>query len=489
MGRHASKCDPESRPRQKARSAGASRCGAGPEHRVHDVVSLRPVIRRVLAAVRNPAQLVLLAFVLLILAGTVLLWLPFSVDGGVEHPGFRHSLFWATSAATVTGLGTVDVSTFSLFGELVLLALVQLGGFGIMTIGSVVAIISTRRVGLRQRMLAQAEIGAVDIGELRSLISAIAKITLAVESSIAVILFVHLATTDDVGIGRAAYSGVFHAITSFNNAGISLYSDNLAQFVHDPLVVFPITAAIVIGGLGFPVIVELHRRHWHPRKWSLHTRITMAATLVLLMVGPVIVLAIEWTNPATLGPMGVWEKVQAAWFQGVTPRTAGFNTIDIGAQREPTLNIMTGLMFIGAGPASTSGGIKVTTFAILIFAMWSEVRGDRDVTVFRRRVPEQALRQAMTVAALAVATVFGTAVALTAMSPFHLTDTLFEAASAFGTVGLSTGITGALPAAGHYLLVLVMLTGRVGPVTFAVALAMRSRSRAYRYPEERPIIG
>lgn len=448
------------------------------------------MIRRVLAAVRNPAQLVLSAFVLLILIGTALLSLPISVDQGVDHPGFRHSLFWATSAATVTGLGTVDVSTFSLFGELVLLSLVQVGGFGIMTIGSVLAIVSTRRVGLRHRMAAQAEIGAVDIGELRTLITSIAKITLTVESSLALVLFVHLATADDISVGRAAYSGIFHGISAFNNAGISLYSDSLTRFVHDPLVVFPITAAFVIGGLGFPVLVELRRRrHRHRHHWSLHTRITLVATAALLVIGPLAVIVIEWTNPATLGPMGIWDKVQAAWFQGVTPRTAGFNTIDIGAQREPTLNIMTGLMFIGAGPASTSGGIKVTTFAVIALAMWSEVRGDRDVTAFGRRIPEQVIRQSMTVAALAVATVFGTAVALTAMSPFHLTDTLFEAASAFGTVGLSTGITGALPAAGQYLLVLVMLTGRIGPVTFVVALAMRNRSRAYRYPEERPIIG
>jgi trk system potassium uptake protein TrkH len=446
------------------------------------------VFHRLFAAIRNPAQLVVAAFVLLIGIGTVLLWLPISVDPGTADHGFRHSLFWATSAATVTGLGTVDVSSFSLFGELVLLALIQLGGFGIMTIGSVLAIVSTRRVGLRQRMLAQAEIGAVDIGELRSLISSIAKITLAVELAIGFILFVHLATVEGIGLGEAAYSGIFHGVSAFNNAGISLYSDSLTRFVHDPLVVFPITAAFVIGGLGFPVLVQM-RRGLHPRRWNLHTRITVAATLALLVIGPAVVLVAEWTNPATLGPMGIWDKVQAAWFQGVTPRTAGFNTIDIGAQREPTLNIMTGLMFIGAGPASTSGGIKVTTFAVIVFAMWSEVRGDREVTTFRRRLPEQAVRQAMTVAALAVGTVFGTAVALTAMSEFHLTDTLFEAASAFGTVGLSTGITAALPDAGHYLLVLVMLAGRVGPVTFVAALASRQRSRAYRYPEDRPIIG
>ena len=441
-----------------------------------------------MGAVHNPAQLVVAAFVTLILIGTALLSLPFAVDSGVEHQGLLDSLFWSTSATTVTGLGTVDIATFSLFGELVLLGLIQLGGFGIMTIGSVLALVASRRVGLRQRMLAQAEIGAVDIGELRYLISAIAKITLLVESSIATILFIHLATTGDTSAGRAAYSAVFHGVSAFNNAGISLYSDSLTQFVDDPLVVFPITAAFVIGGLGFPILVEFRRRV-RPKKWSLHTRIALGATALLLVIGPLSVLIIEWTNPLTLGPMGIWDKLQAAWFQGVTPRTAGFNTIDIGAQREPTLNIMTALMFIGAGPASTSGGIKVTTFAVLGFAMWSEVRGDADIKVFHRRLPQSLVRQAMTIAFLSISAVFATAVALTAMSEFHLTDTLFESASAFGTVGLSTGITGALPAAGQFLLILMMLAGRVGPVTFVMALALRQRQRAYRYPEERPIIG
>ena len=235
------------------------------------------VYRRLLDVVRNPSQLVLAAFVSLIALGTLLLRLPFAFDADAPHPGWLDSLFWATSATTVTGLGTADVSTFSLFGELVLLALIQIGGFGIMTIGSVLALVASRRVGLRQRMLAQAEIGAVDIGELRSLIAAIAKITIAVELSIAVILFLHLATADDIGIGRAAYSSVFHGISAFNNAGISLYSDSLTRFADDPLVVFPITAAFVIGGLGFPILVEFRRRV-RPRQWSLHTRITLTAT-------------------------------------------------------------------------------------------------------------------------------------------------------------------------------------------------------------------
>ncbi len=445
------------------------------------------VIRRALGAIRNPAQLVLAAFVTLILVGTALLSLPFAWDDDSSHR-FVDALFWSTSASTVTGLGTTDMSGFSLFGELVLLGLIQLGGFGIMTIGSVFALVASRRIGLRQRMLAQAEIGAVDIGELRSLIGAIAKITVGVELGIATILFVRFVAHDDIGVGRAAYSGLFHGVSAFNNAGISLYSDSLVQFADDPFVVFPITFAFIIGGFGFPVLVEFGRRV-KPRRWSLHTRITVAATAVLLVAGPFLVLVLEWTNVDTLGPMGVWDKLQAAWFQGVTPRTAGFNTIDIGAMHDETLNIMTCLMFIGAGPASTSGGIKVTTFAVLGFAMWSEVRGDSDINIFRRRLPVGISRQAMTIALLSLTIVFTTAVILDTISPFSFTQTSFEAASAFGTVGLSTGITGALPTFGQLVLVVVMLAGRIGPTTFVMALALRQRQRAYAFPEERPIIG
>lgn len=449
----------------------------------------RGVFERIMAGVHNPAQIVVGAFTLLILLGTALLRLPVAIDAGVEHPGTVDSLFWATSAVTVTGLGSTDVAVFSLFGELVLLALVQLGGFGIMTIGSVLALVASRRIGLRQRMLAQAEIGAVDMGELRTLLIAIAKITVIVEATTALVLFVRMATRDDSqSVGRSAYSAVFHAVTSFNNAGISLYSNNLEGYVDDPFVALPVSLAIIIGGLGFPIVIELRRR-LRPRQWSLHTKITLFATAVLLFFGPLVVLAFEWRNQGTLGQMSVVEKLHAAWFQGVTPRTAGFNTIPIGELREPTLNIMSGLMFIGAGPASTAGGIKVTTFAVLGFAMWSEVRGDQDVNMFGRRLPPHALRQALTIALLSVGVVFGTAIVLNSVSSFSFTQTLFEAASAFGTVGLSTGITAQLSSFEHLLLVLVMLAGRVGPVTFVAALTLRERSRAYRYAEERPIIG
>jgi len=457
-----------------------------------------------LSIVRNPAQLVVVAFVALIAFGMFLLVLPWSTDAA-SGLGWEDSLFLSTSATTVTGLSTVDIDTLSLFGELVVLALIQVGGFGIMTIGSVLALVTLRRVGLRQRMLAQAEIGAVDIGELSRLLWAIARITVIVEGTLAVILFVGFWQGGyEDGPVDAAYSGVFHAIATFNNAGISLYSDNLAGFVGDPFVILPVTFGFIIGGLGFPVYVELIRR-WRidrverrglaqkgaerVKPWSLHARITIGATVVLLVAGPLMVLAFEWTNPDTLGSLGLVDKLTNGWFQGVTPRTAGFNTIDIGAMNETTLLATSVLMFVGAGPASTSGGIKVTTAAVLAAVIWSEVRGERDVNIFRRRLPTPMVRQALTIVLLSLVFVGVTCLVLMANDGLSVTNALFESTSAFGTVGLSTGVTGSISTLGHVVLVIVMISGRVGPVTFVTAIALRDSARLYRHPEERPIIG
>ncbi len=484
-----------------------------------------------LRIIGNPARLVLAAFVVLIGVGTGLLLLPIATDGP-NGVGLEDALFISTSASTVTGLTSIDIASFSLFGELVVLALIQVGGFGVMTIGSVMALVVLRRVGLRQRMLAQAEIGAVDIGELSRLLFAIARITLVVESTLALVLFVRFWQRGyEDGPGEAAYSAVFHSIAAFNNAGISLYSDNLARFVGDPFVTLPVTASFVIGGLGFPLLVEILRRRpgltldrredtpdmstdssdWSigPRRgramnsrprftkvtsdrrqpWSLHARITVGMTVLLLVVGPAIVWAFEWTNPDTLGALDLGDKLLAGWFQGVSPRTAGFNTIDIGSMNDVTLFGITVLMFIGAGPASTSGGIKVTTAAVLTAVIWAEVRGEPDVNVFRRRIPTSMVRAALTIVLLSVGLVVGTSLVLMANDGLELTSALFESASAFGTVGLSTGVTGSISAFGHMVLVVVMFAGRVGPVTFATAIALRSNSRLYRHPEERPIIG
>lgn len=448
-----------------------------------------------LAEIRNPAQLVVGAFSAFILFGTALLWLPISADGP-GHIGLEDALFTSTSAVTVTGLASTDISRFSIFGELVIMSLIQIGGFGIMTIGSVLAIVASHRVGLRQRMLAQAEIGAVNIGDLRRLILAIAKITVAAECVLALILFVRFWQGGyEDGAVASAYSGIFHSISSFNNAGFSLYSDSLARFVTDPIVILSVSTGFIIGGLGFPILVEFwrrgtqHHKALRPAHWTLHTKITLLATGALLVFGPLVVMTFEWTNPATLGPLDTVDKVLTGWFQGVTPRTAGFNTVDIGGMNEPTLLVITTLMFIGAGPASTAGGIKVTTFAVLGFVLWSEVRGNADMNVFRRRLPTNLVRQALTIALLGIGLVVAATLVMMSVEDLPLTPALFEVTSAFGTVGLSTGVTGSIGASGHLLLVVVMLAGRVGPVTFVTALALREHIPAYRYPEERPIIG
>jgi potassium uptake TrkH family protein len=447
-----------------------------------------------LASVRNPAQLVVGAFTSVILIGTLLLSLPIAADGPGGIP-VEDALFMSTSAVTVTGLASIDIVRLSLFGEIVLILLVQVGGFGIMTIGSVLAIVASNRMGLRQRMLAQAEIGAVDMGEMRRLIVAIAKITLIVEGTLALLLFVRFWEQGyEEGPVESAYAGLFHSIAAFNNAGFSLYSDNLVRFVGDPVVILGISAGLIIGGLGFPILVEVTRRYAQRRlprgrHWSLHTKITLLTTAALLVFGPVVVMAFEWTNPGTLGPLNTFDSVLAGWFQGVSPRTAGFNSVSIGAMNEPTLLVISTLMFIGAGPASTGGGIKVTTFAVLGFVLWAEVRGNTDMNVFNRRLPSNLIRQALTVALLAIGLVVGATLLLMSIEDVSLTPALVEVTSAFGTVGLSTGITPALGMSGQILLVLVMLAGRVGPVTFVTALALRERAPAYRYPEERPIIG
>ena len=379
----------------------------------------------------NPARLTVLAFAALIATGTLLLRLPFAVDDG--HPGLSHALFTATSAVTVTGLASFEVDSLTLFGELVVLALIQIGGFGIMTIGSVLALVASRKVGLRQRIRARTEFGDVDIGDMSRLISAVAQITIVVEFSIAFALFLRFWLADHHDMGRAAYSGVFHAISAFNNAGFGLRTSNLVPYVNDPVVLVLVTVAIILGGLGFPVILELVRRE--RRRFSLHARVTLMMTALLLIVSPLIIGAFEWTNPDTLGPLSLGDKLANTWLMGVSPRTAGFNAVDIGAANPSTLLVMTALMFIGGGSASTAGGIKVTTFAVLGYVLWSEVRGDADVNLFHRRLPAAVLRQAIAVVLLAVGAITGISLVLLAASNVSIGEALFEATSAFGTVG------------------------------------------------------
>lgn len=448
-----------------------------------------PAARGSLLRLRHPAQYVVVAFVAATLFGTALLLIPGATEPG-QSTDPLDALFTATSAVCVTGLTTVDTAThWSAFGEGVILVLIQIGGFGIMTLSSLVAVLLAGKIGLRQRMVAAAESGTLDLGDVRRVVVGVAKLSLSVEALVALVLAARFWLTHGEPFGRSVYLGVFHAVSAFNNAGFALFGDNLVGFATDPVVLGIVALAVIVGGIGYPVLLEIARNPRRPRRWNLHAKITVLGTAVLLVGGWALLLWIEWTNPATLGSLSTFDSTTNALFHSAMPRTAGFNSIDVAGMREPSRLLTEVLMFIGGGSASTAGGIKVSTFALLGWVMWAEARGDTDVVAFGRRIPTSAQRQALTVALLAVGLVVAGSMALMAVSPLGRADVFFEAISAMGTVGLSTGVTPLLPGSGQVIVVALMLLGRVGPVTLFAALVLRERQRLYRHPEERPIIG
>ena len=399
------------------------------------------------------------------------------------------ALFTATSALCVTGLTTVDVPVYwSGFGEFAILVMIQVGGFGIMTLASLLGLLVAHRLGLRSRLNAARESNTLLIGDVRELLLGIVCITLIIEATVAVMLWARFYAGYDEPFWRAAYLGVFHSISAFNNAGFALYSDSLISFVSDPWICMPINAAVILGGIGFPVLMELRRRI-SPKLFSLHTTITLAGSGLLILVGFVGFTALEWSNPSTLGSLDIPSRLLAGFTGSVQPRTAGFNSLDYAAMREPTLFLTSILMFIGGGSASTAGGIKITTFFVLLFVILAEVRGTRDVDVADRRVESRAQRQALAVALVSVGVVVASTLTLMSIEPLNLNLALFEVTSAFGTVGLSAGVTGTLGGPAQLLLIALMFMGRIGPVTMVSALALREREHFYRLPEGRPLIG
>ncbi|TDD45960.1 TrkH family potassium uptake protein [Nonomuraea terrae] len=437
----------------------------------------------------HPSQVVVLGFGAAVTVGTVLLMLPAATTSG-ESAGWLVALFTATSAACVTGLAVVDTeSHWSTFGEVVIAGLIQVGGLGIMTLATVFTVIISGRIGLRAKAFAQAETKTLSMSDIRVVVRKVVLFSLGCEAVIATVLAGRFWLGYDESFGRALYLGFFHAVSSFNNAGFALWPDNLMRFVADPWICLTIAVAVIIGGLGFPVVFELVK-HWrHPRRWSVLTRVTVVVTAVLLVGGTLVLLGTEWHNPRTLGPLDDAGKFLAAFFAAVMPRTAGFNSLDI-SQMYPTSWLATDLlMFIGGGSAGTAGGIKVTTFGLLAFVVWAEMRGEPQVNVGHRRLPEAAQRQAISLTLVSMALVAVSTYLLLALTPHSLDRVLFEVVSAFGTAGLSTGITADTGVAGHLLLVLLMFIGRTGPLTLGSALALKDRTRRYQLPEERVIIG
>ncbi|THV42388.1 TrkH family potassium uptake protein [Glycomyces buryatensis] len=440
---------------------------------------------------RHPIRLVPITFVVVILAAGGLLMLPVAqADPGSTH--WVDAFFTSTSAITVTGLVTLDTPVhWTMFGEGVIMVAMQVGGLGIMTSAAFLGLLVSKKLGLRSRLIAQAELHtSVSLGDLRGVILRAFVVAGLVELTVAVILTLRFHFHYGMPTGEAMWQGLFHGVSSFNNGGFSLFSDSLMGFVNDPWVIGPVAAASIIGSLGMPVIFELTRRGWGRRKWTLHTKMTLAGTSILFAGGMVVFLAFEWSNPATLGPMGWHEKLWPAFFQSAMLRTTGFNSIDVGAMQEHSLLTSIVLMFIGGGSASTSGGIKVTTFFVLLWVIWSEVRGEPDASAFRTRLSVAVIRQSLTIALIYVAANAAAIVTMQMFEPqFALHEIMFEVTSALATVGQSTGITADLSTPSRLLIVFLMFVGRIGPVLLATSLAMRTRQRLYRYPEGRPLVG
>ncbi|WP_329113337.1 TrkH family potassium uptake protein [Streptomyces sp. NBC_01353] len=442
----------------------------------------------------HPARTVVLGFAGVVVVGTALLMLPAATETG-DATDLLTALFTSTSAVCVTGLAVVDTGTYwSGFGEGVILALIQVGGFGIMTMASLLALLVSGRLRLRMQLTAQAETKSLGIGDVRKVLLGVAGTTLAVELGVGAFLALRFRFGYGYGYGESPYLGYFHAVSAFNNAGFGLHADSLTRYAQDPWITLPIALAVILGGIGFPVMLELlrHRnrvRTTGRRNWTLHSKLTVITSVVLLVVGTVLTGLLEWTNPATLGAYDVWGKLLNSFFYSSMSRTAGFNSLDIGALHSSTLLMTCVLMFIGGGSAGTAGGIKVTTFAVLAAAILAEVRGETHSVVLGRRLAPHVLRQALTVALLGVGLVMAATLALLSVSKEPLDVILFEVVSAFATVGLSTGITADLPAIGQLILVGLMFIGRIGPITLVSALALRERTRRYELPEERPVIG
>ncbi|WP_127476969.1 TrkH family potassium uptake protein [Microbacterium sulfonylureivorans] len=437
----------------------------------------------------HPAQVVVFGFASAIAVGAALLMLPFSKVG----PGgasLVEALFTATSAVCVTGLTVVDTLTYwTPFGQVVILLLIQLGGLGIMIFAALVGLVLARKMSVRSRLNTATEAKAVGFDDVRGLVRGIVAISFAIEAATFLLLVPRFLFGYGYDLGQASWYGAFHAISAFNNAGFALYSDNLMGFVDDPFICLPIAAAIILGGLGFPVIMQLRKEFTRPLHWSMNTKIVLWGTIVLLVAGTVYITAIEWNNAETLGRLDPWGRVLAGFFQSVQTRTAGFNSVDVGLMRDESWLGMDVLMFIGGGPAGTAGGIKVTTFAVLFFIMMTELRGEGSVNIFGKRLSRAVHRQAITVVLIAVAAVVAGAALLMLLSGENLDQALFEAVSAFATVGLSTGITADLPIAAQLVLVALMFLGRIGPLTLGSAIAMRERRILYEFPKERPAIG
>ncbi|SDU77767.1 Trk-type K+ transport system, membrane component [Arcanobacterium phocae] len=436
---------------------------------------------------RSPARLAMLVFAALILTITLLLMLPFAT----RTPGstsFVTALFTATSAVCVTGLTVVDTATqWTVFGDIVLALGIQIGGLGVMVIASILALAVSRHLGLTQRMLAATETKS-RLGDVGALLRAVIATSLVAETVLTLIFLATFVGIDPSFISALGHS-LFMAVSTFNNAGFVVLADGLGQFVGNWAVSLPIILGTIVGAVGFPVTLNIAQHLRHPHDWTLHSKLTLVTYGSILGISIIVIGLLEWNNPATLGGLSGSDRILATLFHATTPRSSGLATLDVGQMEQSTWFFIDVLMFIGGGSASTGGGIKVTTFAVLVLAIVAEARGDRDTEAFGKRIPPDVVRLAISATFLGAFLVGTATLAILQITNYSLSQVLFEVISAFATCGLSTGITPTLPESAQIILIVLMYLGRVGTMTLAAALALRNRRRVIRLPEERPVIG
>jgi len=441
------------------------------------------------------SRTIALGFLAVITAGAVLLMMPFSkIDGTWSDP--ITALFMSTSAVCVTGLAVVDVGKYySFWGQLWLVLLVQIGGLGYMTATSFLLLLLGRRFGLKDKVALQQSLDKPGLAGVVQLMQSILATTLLFElTGVFLLMSVFV---PKYGFKDGVWSAIFHSVNSFNNAGFSLYTDNLIGYVTSPMVNFTVSGLIILGGIGYQVIMEMYlwlraRFNRSPicTVFSLNFKVVTSTTAVLLILGTLAFLVLEYNNPATFGSLNFPQKVMAAWFQSLTPRTAGFNTIEIGQMSEAGLFLTVALMFIGASPGSTGGGIKTTTFRILFCCTGAVLEGQEEVECYQRQIPPAMILKTISVLFGSLLVAFTSAILIELTNPqVEFIEALFEAVSAFATVGLSTGITAKISAIGKLILIATMYVGRVGVLLLMSAAFGDPTPRSFKYAEESLLVG
>jgi trk system potassium uptake protein TrkH len=454
----------------------------------------RPLFERLMAIRLLPGQVVALAGLAVILTGASLLLLPWATAPGVRL-SLIDAMFTATSAVCVTGLIVLDTpKDFTLFGQIVIMLLIQIGGLGYSTLATLLLLALGQRIGLKERMMMAEALSTIDMEGLVRFVKTIALITFTIEGIGALLLAVRFSF--DMDPARAIYFGLFHAISAFNNAGFSLFSDSLVGYRADLTVNLVIPTLIVLGGIGFLIFRDvLENVRGRRFRFQTHTKLVLAVSLFLLVVGTVGIWVLEWNNRRTLAPMATTDQVVVSYFHSVSARTAGLSTIDLSQMRDATLYLIILLMVIGGSPGSTAGGIKTTTFGIVCLSTWSVLRQRADVEAFHRRIPHDLVMKAICLAILAMATITGLTLVLAYTEGKSFLGLMFEVASAFGTVGLSVGDGGVRSLSalfgdlGKFIIILTMLVGRFGPLTIGLFAIKTPAQAHYRYPESKVVIG